>query len=156
MKYLLLWSVLFLFNGCVMLSSSNVEVKNLIKESKGSKVVTLLNNTEYLADMSIALAENGFIIKPMPTTQQITELQSSTKIAKYNEGSTRWGITVQTKGSPLKCAFTDYNIHYFTLTLMDLTNNQVVMVLKQKGSDGPCSTVEPVFGTLAEELSNNW
>lgn len=95
--------------------------------------------------MSIALAENGFVVKPMPTQQQITELQNPNRIAKYNEATTRWGISLQTQYSPMKCAFTDFDIHHFTLMLTDIETNQVVLVLKQKGSDGPCTTVEPVL-----------
>lgn len=56
----------------------------------------------------------------------------------------------------MKCAFTDFDIHYFTLMLTDIYTNQIVLVLKQKGSDGPCTTVEPVFGTLAKALGQNW
>lgn len=149
-------TILTLLTSCVMMSSSEVTVKNLINEPKGPKVVTFLNDTPYIADMSIALAENGFKIKPIPTQQQITELQSESRIAKYNEATARWGISILTKGSSYSCAFTDYNVHHFTLMLTDITNNQVVMVLKQKGSDGPCTTVKPVFGTLAAALSENW
>ena len=144
-----------LLTGCVMLSSSEVAVKNLQKSEKGAKVVTILNNTPYIADMSVALSEYGFSIKPMPTQQQIIELQDN-KLTKYNEAASRWWISIQTQSSGMTCAFTEHGIYNFTLILTDITNNQVVMVLKQKGSDGPCTTVQPVFGTLAKALSDNW
>jgi len=150
-----LW-IIFLLNGCVMMSSSDVKVKELSKVDKGEMQVTFLNNTPYIADMSIALSEYGFAIAPIPTQEQIIELRSDTLISKYNAASTRWGITVSTKGSGMTCAFTDYNIHHFTLMLTDITNNRVVTVLKQKGSDGPCTTVKPVFDTLAEKLAETW
>jgi hypothetical protein len=143
-------------SGCVMLSSSPVTVNKLSNADKGSKVVTIMNSTPYLADMSVALAENGFKVKPMPTQQQVVEIQGEGKVAKYNEATTRWGITLQTQFSGMKCAFTDFDIHHFTLMLTDIHTNEVVLVLKQKGSDGPCTTVEPVFGTLAKALSENW
>jgi len=155
-KKILQLTIFFLLTGCIMMSSSEVIVKNLINESKGPKVVTFLGNTPYLADMSIALAENGFTVKPMPTQQQVIELQSDTKLAKYNQATTRWALSLQTKGSSFSCAFTDYNIYHFVLILTDISKNQVVMVLKQKGSDGPCTTVQPVFGTLSEALAENW
>lgn len=143
-------------NACVMLSSSDVTVKTLSKPEKGPKVVTFLNATPYIADMSVALAENGFTVMPMPTQQEITELQARGRVARYNEASTRWGISIMTQYSGMTCAFTDFEIHHFTLMLTDIATNEVVMVLKQKGSDGPCTTVKPVFGTLAESLSKNW
>lgn len=152
----LLGLVVWLLAGCVMMSSGPVTVSNLSNPEKGKKIVTFLNKTPYIAEMSIALAENGFVVKPMPTQQQITELQNPNRIAKYNEATTRWGISLQTQYSPMKCAFTDFDIHHFTLMLTDIETNQVVLVLKQKGSDGPCTTVEPVFGTLAKALANNW
>ena len=156
LKLSLLGLVGWLLAGCVMMSSGPVAVSNLSNPEKGKKTVTFLNKTPYIAEMSIALAENGFVVKPMPTQQQITEIQSTSRIAKYNEATTRWGISLQTQYSGMKCAFTDFDIHHFTLMLTDIETNQVVLVLKQKGSDGPCTTVEPVFGTLAKALADNW
>jgi len=152
----LLALIAWLLAGCVMMSSSPVTVSNLSKSEKGNKTVTFINKTPYIAEMSIALAENGFVVKPMPTQQQITELQSPSRIARFNEATARWGISLQTQHSGMTCAFTDFDIHHFTLMLIDIKTNQVALVLKQKGSDGPCTTVEPVFGTLAKALSDNW
>lgn len=153
--YIFVFLVSVNFTGCVMLSSSEVTVKNIEKSDKGPKAVTILNNTPYMGDMSVALSEYGFSVKPMPTQQQIIELQGN-KLAKYNEAVTRWGISIQTQYSGMTCVFTEYKIYNFTLILTDITNNKVVMVLKQKGSDGPCTTIQPVFGTLAKALSDNW
>jgi hypothetical protein len=141
--------------GCVMLSSSDVSVKNLSKETRGPKVVTILNNTPYLPELSVALTETGFSVKPMSSQEEITERQGNSE-RKYNRATARYGITLQTYGSSMSCAFTDYNIYHFTMTVTDITNNQVLMVFKQKGSDGPCTTVKPVFPTLADALSRNW
>lgn len=145
-----------LSGSCVMMSSSEVSVKETVKLDKGAKRVTFLNNTPYLADMSIALSEYGFDVMPMPSQQQIIEIKTDTKLSKYNEAATRWGLTFTTQHSGMSCAFTDFNIHHFTLMLTDITNNKVIMVLKQKGSDGPCTTVEPVFISLSEKLAENW
>ncbi len=142
--------------GCVMLKSSDVSVSNLVKSGKGPKVVTFMNNTQYIADMSIALSEQGFIVKPMPSQQEVMELQSQSRITSYKEATTRWGITLEARYTGMDCALTEYSIHNFTLMLIDITNNQIVMVLKQRGSDGPCTTIKPVFGTLAGALSTNW
>lgn len=142
--------------GCIMWSSSPVTVTKLSGAEKGPRVVTFMTPTPYIADMTVALVENGFVVKPMPTQQEILEIQGAGKLAKYNEATARWGITLQTQFSGMKCAFTDFDIHHFTLMLIDIYMNQVVLVLKQKGSDGPCNTVEPVYGTLAKALAENW
>lgn len=141
--------------GCMM-SASKVQVSPLAKVDKGPKVVTFLHATEYIAEMSVALAEFGFAVKPMPSQQEILELQGAGRLAKYNEASTRWGITLTAKDAGMTCVLTDSDIYYFTMMLTDITNNQIVLVLKQKGSDGPCTTIKPVFEALAEELAKNW
>jgi hypothetical protein len=152
----ILFVFISLLGGCVMLSSSEVSVKETIQLEKGEKRVTFLNNTPYLADMSIAFSEYGFEVMPMPTQELIYEIRNNRQLSKYNEAVTRWGLTLSTRNSGMTCAFTDFNIHHFTLMLTDITNNKVVMVLKQKGSDGPCTTVKPVFDTLAEKLAGRW
>lgn len=145
-----------MFQGCIVWSSSPVAVNNLAKEVKGSKVVTFVSPTPYIADFTAALAEHGFTVRPMPTQQEIIEFQrAKNRIVTFNEATARYGLTLQARQSGV-CAFTEFGIYNFTLMLTDITNNQVVMVLKQKGSDGPCSTVEPVWGTLAKALSENW
>ncbi|PCI42901.1 MAG: hypothetical protein COB49_13045 [Alphaproteobacteria bacterium] len=155
-RTLLLVVVTAMLTNCVMITSSPVTANSLINTDKGPRIVTFLTPTPYIADMSVALAENGFLIKPMLSRQEITELQGSSRVVKYNEATARWGITLQTQHSGMTCAFTDFNIHHFTLMLTDIYTNQVVLVLKQKGSDGPCSTVKPVFEPLAEALAQNW
>jgi len=132
-------------------------MKNVGKESnKGPKVVTFMNSTRYMPEMSVALSEQGFVVKPMPSQQEVMELQSQSRIATYKEATTRWGVTLEARYTGMDCAFTEYSIYNFTLMLIDITNNQIVMVLKQRGSDGPCTTIKPVFGTLAKALSEKW
>lgn len=145
-----------LLNGCIMTSSSEVSIKKTMELEKGPMQVTFLSNTPYLADMSIALSEYGFEVMPMPTQQQIIEIRNDSQLSKYNEASTRWGLTLSTMNSGMTCAITDFNIHHFTLMLTDIENNRVIMVLKQKGADGPCSSVEPVFESLSAALAENW
>lgn len=149
--------ILALFlNGCIVWSSSSVVVNTLVKEDKGLKIVTFMNHTPYVADFSVALAEHGFAVKPMPTQEQIIEFQrSKDKISVYNQATARFGLTLQARQTGV-CAFTEYGIYNFTLMVTDIASNQIVLVLKQKGSDGPCTTVQPVWGTLARALSDNW
>jgi hypothetical protein len=144
-----------ILSGCTF-SSGKVHVKVLSQIEKGDKKVTFLNNTPYIADMSIALSEQGFDVLPMPTQEQIIEIRNTKQISKFNKATTRWGITITTKDSPLECVFSDFSVRHFTLMLTDITNNRVVMVLKQKGADGPCPPLVPVFGTLSEKLSKKW
>ena len=155
-KHGIFFMLVIFLNGCIVWSSSSVAVNTLVKEDKGPKIVTFMNNTPYLADFSVALAEHGFAVKPMPTQEQIIEFQrAKDKISVYNQAAARFGLTLQARQTGI-CAFTEYGIYNFTLMVTDISSNQIVLVLKQKGSDGPCTTVQPVWGTLARALSDNW
>ena len=158
MKYFATGILLFIFiaqSGCVKLTSSEVGVKSPPARNKGPKVVSFMNNTPFTDEMRAALSDQGFVVKPMPSPQKIMELQDQSHSAPDNKATTRWGITLESNYIG-HCAHTEFSIYNFTLMLIDMTNNQVVMVLMQDGSDGPCMDIEPVFGTLAESLSHNW
>lgn len=152
--------LLFIFiaqSDCAKLTSTEEEVASPAERNKGPKVVSLLNNTPYSAEMKLALSEQGFVVKSMPSQQRVMELQDQTRIAiaTDDEATTQWGITLEYKYIG-PCANRKFSIYHFTLMLIDMTNNQVVMVLLQDGSDGPCTDIKPVFDTLAESLSNYW
>lgn len=154
-KIFVIFTFVLLLTGCVVLSSSEVTVKKTSNAPKGEKILTFLNPTPYLGEMTVALAEYGFKVRPMPSQERITKLKSPTKISEYNQASAPYGLTLQAQQTGF-CAFTPHKIFIFTLMLTDINKNEILLVLKQKGSDGPCTTVEPVFGTLSKELSNNW
>lgn len=138
--------------GCEMMSSSDVSVKETVKIEKGPKKVTFLNNTPYVADMSVALAELGFEVIPMAYQQQVTMREHDNGERQFNEASTRWGISLMKQYSGMTCPFTDFNISRFTLMLTDIETNREVLVLKLH----PCTLSEPVFDSLAYKLAENW
>ena len=143
--------LLLFVTGC-MFSSSGVSVNNFYDQTMGEKKVAIYD-TPYLAEMTNALLNNGFVVTPIPTDVKINELQNG----QLDGSITRWGISLQTKNhGDWVCVFTNSNILEFTLYVKDLSNNQIVMSLEQTGSDGPCSTIEPVFPTLASKLSERW
>jgi hypothetical protein len=153
---LLVFSMLALVSlgGCVF-SSSPVTTKMLRPGIHGPKVVAVLNQTPYFVEMSEALGDHGFVVKAAPTQQYVTEADRPGRIRQYDQASTRYGITLTAERTGA-CALTEYGIYRFTLTLMDLQDNEVVAVFRQKGSDGPCTTVKPVFDTLAAALAAAW
>ncbi|TAL88473.1 MAG: hypothetical protein EPN69_16280 [Rhodanobacter sp.] len=143
-------------SACIMLSSSTVTVKSMSGGPTGPRVVTFLNATPYFPEMTEALAENGFTVKPMASQQYVTKNEGGGKIGQYNEASTRYGLTLLDAPTTFTCALTSHAVYNFTLMVTDITRNQIVLILKQKGSDGPCTTIKPVFPTLSEALSNAW
>ncbi|MDX2479063.1 MAG: hypothetical protein QNK24_01855 [Desulfuromusa sp.] len=146
----------FIMTGC-MFSSGKVTVNNLKDEDKGPKKVFIENSTPYFVEMNESLKENGFTVMSQPTQVKLNEIQAKGAMSDNDESITRWGISLltKTKGG-WTCALTDSNILYFTLVLNDVSNNNSVMILKQLGSDGPCTTIKPVFPTLCKALSENW
>ena len=121
----------------------------------GPRTVTFLNATPYFAEMTEALADNGFTVKPMPSQQYVTQNEGGGKIEQYKEASTRYGLTLL--AAPVApCALTTHAVFDFTLVVTDIAKNQIVLILKQRGSNGSCTTIKPVFPTLSAALSNAW
>jgi len=129
--------------------------KKLGSFGESRKEVAILNSTPYLSDMTIALVNSGFSVKPMPSQQIITE-RNGDLTSQYNLASTRYGLFLEVTPTRQICAFTDYRIVNATVNIIDTKTNESIAILKQRGSDGPCTTVTPVFQTLADEISRIW
>ncbi len=145
-----------LSSGCVTLSSGHVSVMKLGPVETGVRELTILNGSPYLGEMTLALSKFGFKVRPIAAQQTITEQQTSTVSAQWKQAATRYAMVVQVDGTRQICAFTDYRIVNATIQIVDVRSNETVAVLKQRGSDGPCTTVDPVFDTLAEEIARLW
>ncbi|MHB8729704.1 MAG: hypothetical protein ACYC9K_11825 [Sulfuricaulis sp.] len=154
-RFVLLVIATLSLSAC-MLSSSTVAVKSMSGGPTGPRVVTFLNPTPYFPEMAEALAENGFTVKPMASQQYVTQNEGEGKIGQYNEASTRYGLSLFATPTTYTCALTSHAVYNFTLMITDIAKNQIVLILKQKGSDGPCTTIKPVFPTLSDALSNAW
>ncbi len=154
-KILIVAGLILNLSGCVTLSSGEVVTKKLGSFGESRKEVTILNSTPHLSDMTIALVNSGFSVKPMPSQKIITE-RSGDLTSQYNLVSTRYGLFLEVTPTRQICAFTDYRIVNATINIIDTRTNESVAILKQRGSDGPCTTVTPVFQTLADEMSRIW
>lgn len=155
--YRFAWVVLAAISlSACMMSSSKVTVKSTASGPSGPKVVAFLAPTPYLPEMTEALAEHGFTVKAMASQQYVTQAEGNGKIGQYNEAATRYGLTLTAAPTALDCAFTSHAVYNFTLLVTDIQRNEIVLVLRQKGSDGPCTTVKPVFPTLSEALAAAW
>lgn len=142
-----------LSSGCVTLSSGHVSVTKLGHIESGVRELTILNGSPYLGEMTLALSKFGFKVRPIAVQQAITEQQTPTVSAQWKQAVTRYAMVVQVDPTRQICAFTDYRIVNATVQIVDVRSNETVAILKQRGSDGPCTTVAPVFDTLAEEIS---
>jgi hypothetical protein len=145
-----------LTSGCVTLSSGPVDVTRLGTLEPAARELTILNGSPYAAEMTLALSKRGFKVKPIASQETITEQRTSTISAQWKQASTRYAMVVQVEGTRQICAFTDYRIVNATVQIVDVKSNETAAILKQRGSDGPCTTVNPVFDTLAEEIAHLW
>lgn len=143
-------------SGCVTLSSGPVLVTKLEPLQPGARELTILNGSPYLAEMTIALNKYSVKVKPIFSQETVSEQRTSAISAQFRTSSTRYAMVVQVDGTSQICAFTDYRIVNATIQIVDIRSNEMVAIFKQRGSDGPCTSVNPVFDTLAEEISRLW
>ena len=141
--------------GCAGLVRGPVSVTSLAATDSSNRRLVLLSQTPYLADLASALGEYGFHVRPLVR-------QGQGQIAATGGGSgfalfenERYGLQIDQVRRDA-CAFTGSSIYDFKFTVIDIRTNEVMMVVRQTGSDGPCSTVKPVWSTVAQAIAKNW
>lgn len=144
---------LSILTGCVTLSSDPVSVVKLGEIYPSSRELSVLNGTPYLAEMTLALSQKGIKVRPITSQETITEQRTPTISAQWHQVTTRYTMIIQIQPTRQICAFTDYRIVNATVNIVDTKTNENVAILKQRGADGPCSTVTPVFNSLASEIA---
>ena len=154
-RHVILFLLLFVLAGCVTVSRGQVATHKLSDNITGPRELIFLNDSGYETEMSIALSSYGFKVRPIAATNYVKEKEGKNRTVEYKQAGAQYGVSVVTKFVDL-CAFTSSDIYDFKLTLTDLSKNELVLILEQRGSDGPCTTVEPVFDTLAQAIAQNW
>ena len=144
-----------LLAGCMTLSAGPVEVSNLGKVTPGPREVTIINETPYTSEMALALDKANVQLKPAPSVGSVATTQNATTTTQRIY-STKYGIDLRVVPTRQFCAFTDHYIVNAKLTVIDLETNKPVAILTQRGADGPCTTVEPVFDTLGQAVGDLW
>ena len=144
-----------LVTGCVTLNSGPVNVTKIAKIDASTRELTFLTGTPYMAELTLALTKSGFKVIPL-ATQYSDSSKGSYSASQVTQSSTRYGLVFTTVGTRQVCAFTDHTLINATASIIDIKSNETVAILTQRGSDGPCTTVEPVFETMAAELARIW
>lgn len=134
----------------------------------GSKEFVLFGSNEYQGELSMALIEAGFQIKPIAITGQVTEEKSATKQVEmgqesatqkvqYGQAGARFGLSLSVSHQYQNvCVFSDGHVVTATVQVMDLQTNDVLQIIKQSGPDKECPPLTPVWQLLAQELSKTW
>jgi len=116
-----------------MFTRGPIDVVQLAPIRPVDKTLVLLTYPEYIGDLASELGPLGFTFR----------------------SRANYGVSVSRSYS-MECVFTSSRIYDWTVTVIDLMTDNRVMVIRQKGSDGPCTTVEPVWPTIANAISENW
>lgn len=147
----LLLVVMGLLSGCsnIHLVGTPVAVEPTVDMDKVYKIVTLVGDTPYREQLTAALTTQGFTVLSPAVEARPNHIQTTVL-------ATQWGIRLEQASTNFHCIFTEHSEYNFTLTLFDRYTGQTVTTLKQRATDGPCTTVSPVFGSLAKALRASW
>ena len=147
--------LVLLLSGCV-LSNYPMLVQHVGKIDSRDKNITFLNQSYFTPNLISALLKYGFKVKPMPVQYAERDVINKRKTVVFNHPSARYGLTVYTRHSDMKCVFSENEMIKATLTVTDLRTGNILLTLQQEGSDGPCPPIPPIWDGLAKALAENW
>ena len=156
MKYALLILLGLVVAGC-QITDTKPHTTVINTGIEKPKQFILLGAGEYEGDLTVALLQEGFKVKPIAITQKVTELESPTKIVEYKEAGYKYALKLFISHHyENACVFSKGHVVSVTMTVIDLSSNETLAVLKQDGPDGECPPLTPVWSLLAKELSKSW
>ena len=155
-KWFISTVVLSVLAGCVTLSSDPVSVTKLGDIAPSPRELSVLSGMPHLAEMTLALSKHGFKVRPMASQETLIEQRTPNVSAQWRQATTRYAMVLQIDPTRQICAFTDYRIVNATINVVDTKTNESVAIFKQRGSDGPCTTVTAVWDSLASEIARLW
>jgi hypothetical protein len=134
--------------------SQSVLIKS--PENKSQQFI-LLGAGNYEGDLTFALVEQGFQVKPIAVTKEVTELESETRIVSYKNAGFRYALKLSVSNDyEWRCAFSGAHRVNATLSVVDISTNETLAVIRQVGPDGSCPPLTPVWPLLAQELARVW
>ena len=155
LKTLIVLTIALLLSGCITLSNYPMHTQLLGTIDKSNKNITFLNTSYFIPNMVVALAKYGFTIKPAPSEYTETVTKGS-KTIKFDHASARYGLTLYTQWSDMKCVFSSNRMVRATLMVTDLKTGKLVLTLQQEGADGPCPPIPPIWDGLAAKMATYW
>lgn len=141
--------------GCSGLTRGAVQVRQIAPIDSEDRVLVVLSQTQYVGDLSAELGPYGFRIRPLVRSDRggVAVTRGGDGLAFFEE--TRYGIQIEQRFDQ-NCAFTPNSIYHFTVTVVDIHDNEVVLVVRQTGADGACTTVGAVWPTIARAIADHW
>jgi hypothetical protein len=139
--------------------SDGVGPQSVLIKPPGEKTrqFTLLGAGNYEGDLTFALAEQGFQVKPIAVTQAVTELESDTRIVSYKKAGFRYALKLSVIDDyAWLCAFSGAHRVNATLSVVDIGTNETLAVIRQVGPNESCPPLTPIWPLLAQELARIW
>ena len=143
--------------GCVQLADKDSQSVLIKSPENKSQQFILLGAGNYEGDLTFALVEQGFQVKPIAVTKEVTELESETRIVSYKNAGFRYALKLSVSNDyEWRCAFSGAHRVNATLSVVDISTNETLAVIRQVGPDGSCPPLTPVWPLLAQELARVW
>lgn len=142
--------------GCQVIDkrAESVVVSDVVVKPK--KFI-LLGANEYEGELTMALVQNGYSVKPIAVTKAVSELETPSRLVDYSSAGYRYGLKLGiTHDHAWGCAFSGAHRISVTMSVVDLASNETLAIVKQVGPDGSCPPLSPVWPLLAEELARVW
>jgi len=148
--------VLAVLTGCQV---TDTRAQSILVSSAGDRPrqFILLGSGRYEGELTFALAEHGFKVKPIAVTQGVTEFESASRLVQYREAGFRYALKIALIHEPgVPCVFSGFHRVTATMSVIDIATNETLAIIKQVGPDGPCPPLTPVWTLLAQELARVW
>lgn len=153
MRTLALFLLLALTAACSSMVRGSLNVAHISPIDEADRQLVVLTPTPYIGELAAELGPYGFRVRPQYRPGE-SEAAAATTTAAVVDGA-RYGIQIEQKLES-ECAFTSSSIYAFVFTIVDIELNEVVMVVRQTGADGACTTVKPVWPSVAKAIADNW
>lgn len=157
-KLSVVFFVSFLIAGCqIRVSDVKPEAVILEKLSDKPKNFILLGAGTYDGDLTLALAKEGFKVKPISVIENVTELQTSTRLVEYKRAGFKYALKLVITDDPsVTCFFSSGHKVDVVMSVIDIDANETLAVIKQTGPNRECPPLTPVWSLLAEDLASSW
>src|SRR5690606_15440085 len=155
MRTIALFLLLAYVTACSSMVRGSVNVRHVAPINESDRQLVMLSQTSYTGDLAAELGPYGFRIRPLVRQRESDVAMTDGGARVAAEEGVRYGLQIEQKLES-ECAFTSSSIYAFVITVIDIENNEVVMVVRQTGADGPCTTVKSVWPTVARAIAENW
>jgi len=149
-------SLLLVLTSC---SVTDSPAKSLVISSLHDKPrqFILLGAEQYDGELTFALVEHGFTVKPIAIRQGVTEIDAN-RVVEYRrpEAGFRYALKLSVIHESWRCVFSGAHRVSASMSVIDIATNETLAVIKQTGPDASCPPLTPVWDLLAQELAQVW